>query len=358
MTKLFDATSKFINRMRWKAFFFDRHDKDQTLQPEDDSEYNIFRSNKSGPESDKLLPFESDLWHLVKSIRFKKVKSAFQVKLNTDLRKITSSDRVTVFSDKTANMYSMDSTQYRKLLEENVTRDYRLAENNTVDQIDTEAMSIIQRNCIKGKIPRFQLSDAYVTIKDHKANFPQTIKCRLINPSKTHIAKVSKTIIERVVKDVRANSNLLQWKNSVEVISWFKETSGRNKCFVTFDIVDFYPSITYKHLLDAIEFAKCSSPISESDMEIIEHSCKSVLWLDGRAWRKKQSSDLFDVPMGSFHGAEICDLIGLHLLSKLAPLFKEGCYGLYRDDGLAIIERSTPQALDNIRKECIATMKE
>ena len=93
-------------------------------------------------------------------------------------------------------------------------------------------------------------------------------------------------------------------------------------------------------------------------MDIINHACKSILWLTGRVWKKKKSSDLFDVPMGSFHGAEICDLIGLHLLSKLATLFKGGCYGLYRDDGLAIIEWSRPQVFDNIRKKCISIMKE
>ena len=62
--------------------------------------------------------------------------------------------------------------------------------------------------------------------------------------------------------------------------------------------------------------------------------------------------------MGSYHGAEICDLIGLHMLSKLAQWFDEGCFGLYRDDGLAIVDGTSAQKLDNIRKTTIATFKD
>ena len=50
----------------------------------------------------------------------------------------------------------------------------------------------------------------------------------------------------------------------------------------------------------------------------------------------------FDVPMGSYDGAEVCELVGLYILHKLTsgetPIFeKENC-GIYRDDGLAIIK--------------------
>ena len=46
---------------------------------------------------------------------------------------------------------------------------------------------------------------------------------------------------------------------------------------------------------------------------------------------------MFDVAIGSFDGAEICELVGLFVLDKLA-LDLENCnVGLYRDDGLALI---------------------
>ena len=40
--------------------------------------------------------------------------------------------------------------------------------------------------------------------------------------------------------------------------------------------------------------------------------------------------------MGGFHGAEVCDLIGLFILSKLKHIIPNS--GLYRDDGLALIK--------------------
>ena len=44
--------------------------------------------------------------------------------------------------------------------------------------------------------------------------------------------------------------------------------------------------------------------------------------------------------MGSFHGAEVCELVDLYLLEKLVKrgIFKRELVGLYRDDGLAVVE--------------------
>ena len=38
------------------------------------------------------------------------------------------------------------------------------------------------------------------------------------------------------------------------------------------------------------------------------------------AWVKKGDGTLFNVTMGSFDGAEICELVGLYLLDKLSSL--------------------------------------
>ena len=41
--------------------------------------------------------------------------------------------------------------------------------------------------------------------------------------------------------------------------------------------------------------------------------------------------------MGSYDGAEICELVGLFILKQLGKTFGNKNIGLYRDDGLAII---------------------
>ena len=52
--------------------------------------------------------------------------------------------------------------------------------------------------------------------------------------------------------------------------------------------------------------------------------------------------------MGSYDGAETCELIGLYLLSQLQTL--DINVGLYRDDGLATCQKS-PRETEQIKKE-------
>ena len=52
--------------------------------------------------------------------------------------------------------------------------------------------------------------------------------------------------------------------------------------------------------------------------------------------------------MGSFHGAEICDLVGLYILNTISTTFTNNNIGLYRDDGLAIIEWAPPSDLERM----------
>ena len=51
--------------------------------------------------------------------------------------------------------------------------------------------------------------------------------------------------------------------------------------------------------------------------------------------------------MGSFDGAEVCELVGLYLLSQLQHLVMK--VGLYRDDGLAITNKP-PRRVENMKK--------
>ena len=55
--------------------------------------------------------------------------------------------------------------------------------------------------------------------------------------------------------------------------------------------------------------------------------------------------------MGSFDGAEICELVGLFILNHLGKRFGKENIGLYRDDGLAIIKSKSARLLDKTRKE-------
>ena len=64
----------------------------------------------------------------------------------------------------------------------------------------------------------------------------------------------------------------------------------------------------------------------------------------------------FDVTMGSFDGAETCELVGCYLLSLLTDKYGQSV-GLYRDDGLAAFNK-TPEEIEKIKKELCKMFRE
>ena len=65
------------------------------------------------------------------------------------------------------------------------------------------------------------------------------------------------------------------------------------------------------------------------------------------------NSTTFDATMGSYDGAETCELVGSFLLSQLQDLNTN--VGLYRDDGLAITN-ATPRETESIKKEIVTSL--
>lgn len=124
-----------------------------------------------------------------------------------------------------------------------------------------------------------------------------------------------------------------------------------------YDIINFYPSITKNLLVKALTWAKQHHEFSDIDIDIILNARKSFLFNEDSTWIKKNNNDLFDVTMGSFDGAEICELIGLYMLNLMEDILGDDHYGLYRDDGL-IAARRTSRQIDVLRKAIIKLYKE
>ena len=87
------------------------------------------------------------------------------------------------------------------------------------------------------------------------------------------------------------------------------------------------------------------------------HTKKTLLFHDNEPWHKSKTPHLFDVAMGSYDGAETCELIGLYLLSKVKDMFNNEV-GLYRDDGLAILRNQSQSQVNRIAKKLIAIFKQ
>ena len=127
--------------------------------------------------------------------------------------------------------------------------------------------------------------------------------------------------------------------------------------FASFDIDSFYPSITEPLLSKAILFAKNFTTIRDKDIDIIIQCRKSLLFDKETAWTKKNHSDMFDVTMGSFDGAEVCELIGLFLLNNLSEKYGKNNVGLYRDDGLVLLRNANGPQSERTRKDITPEFK-
>ena len=92
--------------------------------------------------------------------------------------------------------------------------------------------------------------------------------------------------------------------------------------------------------------------INDRTVETIMHCKKSVLFSNNEIWTKKHGED-FDVSMGSYDGAEVCELVGLYLLSHITEITGKEFVALYRDDGLAVSPSTSGPNADNLRKRIV-----
>ena len=65
----------------------------------------------------------------------------------------------------------------------------------------------------------------------------------------------------------------------------------------------------------------------------------------------KKDSGLFDVTMGAYDEAEVCELVGTFLLYKLSLKYNKNNIGLYRDDGLAIFKNISGPKSEKVKKD-------
>ena len=354
---LVEKIESLIIRMRYKVIFRE-NSNDVSLKTFNN--YG-FKSKKTPSQNELLKPFEDELVSLVRRIKFKTVKDPFLKKLKEDVENINRSEEVYVFADKTTNFYPISKENYQKIKFENISSRYKKSVIPLNNEINNEAADIAVDLKLHDRMEAYAQKEAFMTFKDHKDDFVNRPQCRLINPAKTEIGKVSKTILEGINKQVREETKLLQWRNSAEVIKWFEGRKVGKKCmFIQFDICEFYPSISEKLLKDSLEFAQEFYRISNEELKIIMHCRKSLLFSSKEEWvRKKKSgaSDLFDVTMGSFDGAEICELVGLYLLNEIKRKLGDVDIGLYRDDGLGIFPKLSGTEAERFKKEIRAIFK-
>ena len=159
--------------MRWKTSEFlgklsSNNNKNQTLG---------FQSTKCPPPVNELADFDKDMVLMVKKIQFHKINNNFEQKLKEDIKDIKSIDKILVPANKSRNIYKLENDQYCKLLTEGVTKTYKKSNFNKVCNINRKVKKITENLPIADRIDKLHEKKAYITIKDHKDDFPNRISC-------------------------------------------------------------------------------------------------------------------------------------------------------------------------------------
>ena len=203
---LIEKVESVIKRMRWKAYFFLQDDNKPKSKDTSPHRYVGLKSRKNPPHVPLLKSFEDDLLSMVENIETKRVNSEFQNRMKTDMNNMKSSNRIFVSADKTRNIYKMDAAAYTKLMNDNVTSKHKLAQDNLKESINADLQRIATQLNIQDRISPMAENRAFITLKDHKENFATNPSCRLINPAKTEMGKVSKSILDSINKKIRENT--------------------------------------------------------------------------------------------------------------------------------------------------------
>ena len=226
-----------------------------------------FKSIKCPPSVPELSDFESELTLMVNNIEFRNINNDFQKKLKNDINEINIYNKILVSADKSRNLYKLEKDQYQKLFKENITKTYKKSTNKKIEKINYTAKQITENLSIADRVPMLEEIEAYITIKDHKSEFPNKIPCRLISSSISSIGKINKVILDRINEKIISSVTTNQWKNISAVLKWYSKIPSKTQCsFIQFDIESFYPSITRGLMNKAIEFAKTIVDVPYEDL--------------------------------------------------------------------------------------------
>ena len=205
-TALLHSFQKLAHRLSWKAWFF--------LNPnENPSRKETFglTSTASAPFVPELQTFYNKMIDMMRDVEYRNFSNPLQTELKNDKLKIAQNEKVLVEADKTRNFYKLDKETYNNLLEKEVHKDYKKAEEKDSKTAESEQIEIVENlNLTDRNIFKTEKQEAVIKLKDHKENFPTNLTARLINPSKPETGKISKKILSRIVYELRIKTKYKQ----------------------------------------------------------------------------------------------------------------------------------------------------
>lgn len=113
-----------------------------------------------------LVPFEKEMFEMVKTIKFRTCNSNFQKQLKKDIRIINTTDTTLTFADKTSNLYTLPKENYNKLHNNAVTSTYKKVNMNIHHRINSEGKKIMKNQEISNRLLINGNEEAFITLKD------------------------------------------------------------------------------------------------------------------------------------------------------------------------------------------------
>ena len=179
--QLMDKIELVIKRMRWKAHFYNERKDAKENETHTIPETYGLKSLNCPPQVRELIQFESDLLDIIKSLKFGKTRSSFQNILKDDINTINNTDTILTFADKTSNLYILKKEQYQKMLNNSITTTYKKANDNIHNKINTDEKKLMKDKNILNRMLTNGKNECFITLKDHKPNFKNNPKVRLIS---------------------------------------------------------------------------------------------------------------------------------------------------------------------------------
>ena len=90
-------------------------------------------------------------------------------------------------------MYRLTKEEYNKMRRNATTSTYKKANGNIKKRINENGKEIVKKSFdnIMDRMDVNAASNCFITIKDHKENFLNHLKVRLINPAKNELGKIN-----------------------------------------------------------------------------------------------------------------------------------------------------------------------
>ena len=103
----------------------------------------------------------------------------------------------------------MDKETYNTLLEKNVHKEYKKETSHKLKNTNSIHKRIVHQWKIQDRVFQTTPRQAFITLKDHKDSFENNPSCRLLNPAKPEIGRISKKILCNINETVRKETNLI-----------------------------------------------------------------------------------------------------------------------------------------------------